>query len=286
MDGWIAHVPLTYLTDRGCLFKDKPTANAMQDTLTIDRASGHILATSRPLQDDGELDLTFDEWHQAWRRLLDLIKTFLPLELPLWEIHYTHIINSENRAELWPLYLAYDAEIRKRATQFPIDPSAFSIGIWNDLETRYNAKKVFTLVQSDLMRQASFNPSHQNPPVPREPPAYTPRTPDKGYSFRNHQQNSPYANNPKAGRCIFCGDRSKVHMSWNCPSSCYINGAPCHLLKSESSGVRQSQSGKRYCFAWNNLSGCDKGPLCRRGEHWCTLCGSNSHNAQQCEVVP
>jgi hypothetical protein len=116
LDEWSVHVPLTFLTDRGCLLKDKSLTNSSQDILTIDNSSGRILTTSKPLSDDGELDLTFDEWHQVWRHLLDLIKTFLPDEFLVWETHYTFILNNENRAELWPIYLAYDVEIRKRAT--------------------------------------------------------------------------------------------------------------------------------------------------------------------------
>ena len=109
-----------------------------------------MVTSSKPLSDNGELELTFDEWHQAWRRLLDLIKSFLPAEFLMWETHYLFILNNDNRAELWPVYLAYDVEIRKRATQSLIDPSEISIAIWNDLEARYTAKKVFSMVQSDL----------------------------------------------------------------------------------------------------------------------------------------
>jgi hypothetical protein len=113
IDGWNVHVPLTYLTDRGCLLKDKSLANSAQDLLTIDGSSGRVLTTAKPLSDDGELNLTFDEWHQAWRRLLDLIKSYLPADLDAWTTHFSFILNNDNRAEQWPLYLAYDAEIRK-----------------------------------------------------------------------------------------------------------------------------------------------------------------------------
>jgi hypothetical protein len=64
INGWNIHVPLTFLTDKGCLFKDKSTANSSHDILTL--IDGHILTNPKPLSDDGELDLTFDEWHQAW----------------------------------------------------------------------------------------------------------------------------------------------------------------------------------------------------------------------------
>ena len=63
--GWNVHVPLTFLMDKGCLTKDKPTAGAAQEILTLDN-TGCIQTSSKPLHDDGELDLTFDEWHQAW----------------------------------------------------------------------------------------------------------------------------------------------------------------------------------------------------------------------------
>ena len=149
-DGWYSHVPLTYLTDKHCEFKNKSTLNVSQDILSFDPSSGQVITTSRVLHDNGELELLFDKWHQAWRWLLELIKDHLPQEYPLWEVHYTQIMNSENRSELWPLYLAYDAEIHKRTTQFAIDPSIFSIGIWNDLEVRYSHKKTLSMVWNDL----------------------------------------------------------------------------------------------------------------------------------------
>ena len=193
----------------------------------------------------------------------------MPEEFLLWEVHYSFILNNENRAELWPLYLAYDAEIRKRSTQFGIDPSQFSIAIWNDLETRFNAKRVLSIVQADLKSHSSF--SH----TPREPYRNHNRAP----SFRlNNQQLE------KISRCFICGDRSKDHTSRNCSATVNTSGLPCHLLKNSPSGKRQSKSGKPYCFAWNGISGCTQSP-CSRGEHWCSLCGSKSHNAQQCSNV-
>jgi hypothetical protein len=145
-DGWNVHVSLTYLIDKGCLFKDRPTAATMHELLTIDNATSCIQTSSKPLSDTRELDLTFDEWHQAWHRLLDLTRTFISNEFLMWQIHHSFIINNENQSELWPMYLVYDVEICKRSTQLHIDPSIFSIGIWNDLETRYTAKKVFSMV--------------------------------------------------------------------------------------------------------------------------------------------
>jgi hypothetical protein len=242
----------------------------------MDTVTGHIQTTSQPLTDEGELDLTFDEWHQAWRRLLDLIRTFLPHEFLMWETHYSFILNKENRAELWPVYLAYDAEIRRRSVQQPIDPSQFSIGVWNDLEARNTTKKVYTLVQADIKQQLSRLTLEK----------HKPRNPNHNQPFRDHRNPSESS---KTGRCIFCGDRSKSHLSRNCSASSNINGTPCHFFRVEATGghgaTRQNRSGKRYCFAWNGLSSCDDGASCQRGSHLCTLCGSNSHSAQQCDVV-
>ena len=133
----------------------------------------------------------------------------------MWEIHYSRILNSENRAELWPLYLAYDTEIRKRTTQLPIDPSAFSIGIWNDLENRFSHKTVLSMVQNDI-RQITEHFSSNNSP---NPPSYTPRNQFQPPSFRNQQ--ITLSDNPRTGRCIFCGDRSRSHPSNACIALCY-----------------------------------------------------------------
>ena len=271
VDGWTVHVPLTFLTDKGCLLKNKLSAASTHEVLSMDPSSGQIIATSKPLFDSGELDLTFDEWHQVWRRLLDLIKTYLPLEFPLWEIHYTFILNNNNRAEIWPLYVSYDVEIRKRAVVSSIDPSVFSIGIWNNLEVRYNAKKVLAQVQSSLKQFTPvYNTNIQNSRQERT-----------NTSFRG-QQNS---DNSQSGRCIFCGNRSKDHPSKECIASTYANGSPSYMQRQEPSGVRWRKSGRRHCFSWNGLGGCEQGSTCKKGDHCCTLCGSLAHTAQQCDVV-
>ena len=281
MEGWSSHVPLTYLTDKGCLLKNKSLLSASQDILSYDSATGQVITTSKVLNDNGELDLTFDEWHQAWRRLLELIKAFLPQEFLAWEVHYLFILNNENRAESWPLFLAYDAEIRKRATQTGIDPSQFSIGIWNDLEARYTAKKVLSMVQADLKHNTDRVSGHNS-----ANPSYPSRNPSQSSSFRTYPgMQHPLPDNPKSGRCIFCGDRSKEHTSRTCTANCYSNGSPCHLYKQEPNGPRISKSGKCYCYSWNGPTGCQQNP-CRKGEHLCTLCGSTLHNAQLCDATP
>ena len=194
----------------------------------------------------------------------------------MWEKHYDFILNSENRSELWPLYLAYDSEIRKRAVYQSIDPSVFSIGIWNDLEVRYTAKKVLALVQADLSKHqpSRVTSGHHDKTKPKN---------NRNPSFRDHDHIT--SDGTRCGRCIFCGDRSRVHSSRNCNASTNTSGIPCLLFRAGPSGPRQSRSGKRYCYSWNGLSGCDSTSPCTKGEHLCTLCGSGSHTAQLCDVV-
>jgi hypothetical protein len=228
-----------YLTDRGCLLKNKSLLSAGQDILSYDPSTGQVLTTSesKVLNGNGELDLTFDEWHQAWRCLLELIKAFVPQEFLLWEVHYNYILNNANRAEMWSLFLVYDVEIRRRATQSPIDPSQFSLGIWNNLESRYHTKKVVALVQADL-KQYTDRFSAPNSP---NPSAHIPQNMTQSLSF--HNQHHPLPDNPKIGCCIFCGDCSKSHPSKLCTAMCYADGSLCHLTRQEPTGQRVSKSG-------------------------------------------
>ena len=68
-EGWSSHVPLTYLTDKACMFKNRLSSNAAQDILSFDPSTGQVITTSRVLHDNGELELDFNEWHQAWNTM-------------------------------------------------------------------------------------------------------------------------------------------------------------------------------------------------------------------------
>ena len=69
-DGWNTHVTLSYLTYKSCQFKTKSALSAAQSILSFNPSTGQVIATLKVLHDNGELELTFDEWNQAWRRLL------------------------------------------------------------------------------------------------------------------------------------------------------------------------------------------------------------------------
>jgi hypothetical protein len=108
---WEAHVPLTYLTDKFCA--SQPVAqSSLSDFLMV--VDGQVTTKSKSLSPTGELDMSFDEWHQAWQRLLKLINQYHPDEAPYWQTHYTSIMVKETRGEDWPLWLSYDTEVQQR----------------------------------------------------------------------------------------------------------------------------------------------------------------------------
>ena len=167
----------------------------------------------------------------------------------------------------------YNAKICKRAVQLPIDLSQFSLSIWNNLEACYTANKIYSLVQADLRLQQ--NPKPHNLP-------HNIFWNHSSWAQQHHPQQSDLS---RFGRCIFCGDHLKLHTSCNCTATSNINSMPCHLLRLGTTCARQGKLGKTYCLAWNGFSSCDHGPFCQWGEHWCTLCGTISHNAQACSVI-
>jgi hypothetical protein len=142
------------LTDKYCAYKK--SATVFHDSLSIDEASGQIVTTSKPLSDAGELDLTFEEWHQAWRRLLPLIKEFLPDDYDAWNSHFLTIRDKETLTDCWRL-LAYDTEIRRRSVHEGIDPAMHHISVWNDLEIRYMEDKIAHRFRTELANLRTQN---------------------------------------------------------------------------------------------------------------------------------
>jgi hypothetical protein len=281
-DGWKIHVPLTFLTDKYCAFA-KGDQILSQDSLFLDEC-GQIFSNSKALSPRGELELTFDEWIQAWHRLLPLIKTHLPHEHDNWQAHYFSILNNSTRALRWPLWLAYDTEIRRRSVS---EASVHHLLIWNELETTYIAKKV----KDEVSRT-----SHRNVQAYNSRPNSYQNRPDNGYSFRSQNFREPNGNNSfRTGsnqiirrttiKCIFCGDSSGSHLSRYCDHNTLVNGNPCHLYRNSPSESRRDKEGRNYCYAWNGHRGCTQQSNCSRGAHLCSLCGSQTHNAQICSTI-
>lgn len=152
--GWASHIPLTYLTDKACSTSQKPFDQPCE-TLSFDTHSGQILTSTKQLSTAGELDLTFDEWHQAWRRLLTLIGDYCPNIHHAWDHHFCRIRDTDSRAEHWPLWLAYDTKLHHRAIHKGYDPKLEHIGLWNELEVRYNTNHIRAGLQG-------FNSTHRN----------------------------------------------------------------------------------------------------------------------------
>ena len=264
-----------------------------QDSLLFDQSSGKILTSVKSLSPKGELELTFDEWIQAWHRLLILIKRYLPHEYNNWHSHYSSILNNSTRAMRWLLWLTYDTEVRRRSVSESIDPSVHQLLIWNELEPSYIAKMVKEEMSksSVSMPENSRNYTNNFRAQTNSYQSYR-DSPDNGYSFRNQKTGN---NSFRAGfrqdqnfrqlKCIFCGDCSKSHSSGSrCDRNTLINGNPCHLFKNSASETRRDKKGKNYCYSWNGLRGCQYSN-CTRGEHLCSLCGSQAHNAQSCRLV-
>ncbi|KAJ6599644.1 hypothetical protein B0H10DRAFT_2231130 [Mycena sp. CBHHK59/15] len=64
--GWDSHVPLQYLTDKFCGINNGTATKALNDLWTMDGTSGSVVSVAKELPVDGELNLTLDEWFQAY----------------------------------------------------------------------------------------------------------------------------------------------------------------------------------------------------------------------------
>ncbi|KAF8163733.1 hypothetical protein B0H34DRAFT_672670 [Crassisporium funariophilum] len=156
-DGWATYVPLTYLTNKYCAFKNG--SSVPQETISLN-SSGKLQTASKPLSCDRELDLSFDKWHQAWTQLLPLIHNILPsYKFNSWKVHYKTILCAETRAEMWSLWLAYDMDICKRAIHLGIDPSVHHIHVWNQLKKRDIKANIQKRLENNMQH---YNSSGQN----------------------------------------------------------------------------------------------------------------------------
>lgn len=293
MGGWKTHVPLNHLTDAYCMYKHSSALPPNDETVMFDPSTGQVSSVAKPFAADEEERLTFDEWFQAHRRLLLLIKKYLPEELECWQAHFNRILNSEALTEHWALWLLYDIEIRHRSCTESIDPSEYHIAVWNEMELRYvkkaaqtTASKHWSTAPPHSHTTNSRQLAHGNTYVSnssRHQPSSYPFQRDQGFhppshSFRSSNQRP---NEYKAMRCIFCGNSSSSHPGRNCSATVNIAGKPCFLNRRNANEPRRDAQGRQYCFAWNGIRGC--GPTdCQNGLHACTLCGSRSHSAQRC----
>ncbi|KAJ7636340.1 hypothetical protein FB45DRAFT_742856, partial [Roridomyces roridus] len=261
--GWSTHVPLDYLTDKFCGITNAGATKALNDLWTTDGSSGSIVSVAKELPVEGELKLTFDEWFQAWQRLLQLIAEFVPHEYGLWKIHYESILLHPMRAQQWPLCLAYDSRVRRLATTSKIDPSQFQLAIWNELEPAFIANNAAQLLRAEMSING-FSNSH---------------------SFRSAPDTSNpnfLAIMPSNTRCFVCGSTDRGHSARICQATTLVNGSDI-ILRAPG---RRDEEGNAYCFSFNGRGGCNRAN-CDQGKHWCSLCGqrNRTHNAQTCPRV-
>ena len=93
------------MTDSYCSHDNAETAKELDDTYTLDGSRG-VIAVSKSLPSEPELGLNFAEWFQGWGRLMELITTYFPEELPMWRKHYERILHHPNKQEEWTLCVA------------------------------------------------------------------------------------------------------------------------------------------------------------------------------------
>ncbi|KAJ7939212.1 hypothetical protein B0H13DRAFT_2300965 [Mycena leptocephala] len=88
----------------------------------------------------------------------ELIETYVPQELDLWVQHYNHILSRPNNQEYWPVYVAYDSEVRQRSctTGTSLDPAVFHLGIWNDLEAKHIARVAIDTVRAEISKSSAL----------------------------------------------------------------------------------------------------------------------------------
>ncbi|KAJ7663279.1 hypothetical protein DFH06DRAFT_1128606 [Mycena polygramma] len=304
--GWKQHVPLQYLTDAFCSRDSTVTAKELDDAYTLEGSRG-LISVAKTLPVMPELELTFAEWFQAWARHMELIGTYFPQELAAWTEHYNRILHRPNQQDDWAVCVAYDSEVRRRACTTGIDPAVFHLSIWNDLEAKNIARVTAATVRAELAKglgigagsgsgSGSGRHKAQGPSTGR----YHPYSDNAGSSSHNGYSGhkNSFRENPNRlqitgpgvqaqFRCFLCGDFDPSHRSKFCNSPKLINGKDAILYSRKEGEPRTDREGFNYCYKFNGRAGCDRGPNCNHGKHWCSLCGSKdgSHAAQGCSSI-
>jgi hypothetical protein len=279
----IVHIPLNLLTDAACADQGSDTSSALMELVHHDSVTGRMINIEKSVSHTEELRMTFAEWHEAWKRLLQLHKELRPEEYSYWQAHYRIISDVRGvTGPNWTVWLAYDAEIRKRRLSEDLDPSIFHEAIWHRFYIDNMPNRIVDVTrpiqaQQDLaasrqvrsMSSSSASPSRQSSQQSRS-------TNRRGHPYQDRPRNS-------FRLCIVCGNDN--HKSFDCFAKKRVDGRDLFLLKA-STGFWGDSAGRRICFRYNSAGGrvCRINP-CPQGDHKCTLCGSPSHGAQKCPVL-
>ncbi|KAJ7629254.1 hypothetical protein DFH06DRAFT_1141249 [Mycena polygramma] len=286
-DGWKTHVPLQFLTDKYCSSANNASSKELNDIFTMDGSSGSIISVAKELPIAGELSLTFDEWYQAYERLLELIGTYVPDEYEAWFAHYQAILKKPNRAAHWALCLEYDSEIRRRALNLPIDPSVPHLQLWNELEAKHIGLQTLEIVQLGLQGHKDSGRSHNSgkEDTGRSHKARDREHGSSGTRFQPYDKGDSFRSQEKF-RCFICGDDDVEHRARQCTATKLVNGKDALIYAKKPGGQRKDRNGEAYCYSFNGRSGCSRGNNCSNGNHWCSLCGAKSgHSAQNCPTI-
>ncbi|KAJ7112063.1 hypothetical protein C8R43DRAFT_1159290, partial [Mycena crocata] len=271
--GLKTHVPLHYLTDAFCSHNNIASAKELDDLYALDGSRG-VISVAKELPIAPELALSFEEWHQAWSRLLELFQTYLAQEYELWLAHYNRILHKPNKDGEWSIWVAYDSEIRRRSCTSALDPSLFHLDIWNEVEAGDTKRKLIETVRAEAVKAYGASAHGAKP---------------KSNSFRANPNLLQLGGSGAATqfRCFVCADPDPQHRSRTCHAPRLVNGRDAIIVSRQQGAPRTDRQGNNYCYAWNGRTGCEAGRNCDHGKHWCSLCGAKdgSHSAQGCTRV-
>jgi hypothetical protein len=90
----IVHIPLNLLTDAACADQGLDISSALSEFLHHDSVTGQMVSIEKSVSHMEELWITFAEWHEAWKQLLQLHKELRPEEYSYWLAHYKIISNA------------------------------------------------------------------------------------------------------------------------------------------------------------------------------------------------
>ncbi|XP_006455499.1 hypothetical protein AGABI2DRAFT_121418 [Agaricus bisporus var. bisporus H97] len=270
--GWLEHIPLTYLTDQFCVPGGDQGIKGYQQ-FKLNRCSEIIIRVEVPLDDTEEHNLSFEDWHGAWVRFLDLLRSYHPTLHGPWKIHFDRICFAPDRSSSWSTWLAYDISLRKQSVHDGIDPKIFHRSHWYLIATDF--------AKNSISRPLS-NQATQSSPRSSGPSRKSPRSSDLATSSTSH---APYGNRPHqrgtSHRCLRCGG---PHIARGCFARTQINGLPVVIFPREDGKLIRDAEGNRYCLSFNGVTGCTS-RNCSNGHHRCTLCKGLEHNAQICPSI-
>lgn len=188
----------------------------------------------------------------------------------------------------------YDVELRRRTVISNLDPGVFHYTLWEEMQTiwmtdqvveRLHSEGAVTTSTSNYPQSDSYSSFNRQTAHTSRFQPYPKDSRNRTYPSHRFQEQSANQNHDEfKGKCFFCGDATSLHSLRNCYAQLMVNGQPCHLRKLGSEKFRKDKDGHSYCFLFNGFAGCSNGSTCPRGKHWCSLCGSRSHNAQSCSI--